>query len=281
MSVFLVFVCGFVGSMCTLYTARSHLFKCPWLLSWLTMFSAGMMTSLAMTHITSDVIIELNQHIQFPLGACCVMCGMLFMTITTDVAQCWKGNANVDIEQPLNKCSLCGQNESRLTATTKNSIYKKTIYLYLFEAVCVFHNFMIGFGLGVTTQENSKGGLCLALCLHQFLEGISLGSITSETEISIMKGFGIAFGYSVTAPIGIIIGVVLDASPWREQDIKNTIISCIQGFAGGLLLYVAMFQMAQDELDKKKSCINKWQKLNLYTALIIGASLMSLMALWL
>lgn len=273
------------------------------------MFSAGMMMSLAFVHITSETIIELSKYSSFPVGATCVLAGLVSIAIVDGLSQSLKPSAQPeeDIEKALHNTSDCAQCvhhcsqedddgsvqahthtcistlNTRTLATVAAQNTKSVISLYLFEVACVLHSFIIGLSLGFAYHKSkSIKPLSIALCCHQFLEGISLGSLSGDVKsVSKVKGFIIALIYSATAPVGILIGLFLDGSiHFTDKDNNNrAITSCFQGFAGGMLLYIAMFQVLAEEVTKNELSLSR--KLMLYTALVCGATSMCSLALYL
>jgi zinc transporter 1/2/3 len=314
LSVFTIFVSSIIGSLGSYCISKKQLTTETLWKSLINLFSAGVILSLALVHITNEVIIELNEYIDFPIGACCVLFGLLSMSIFDNMSHSWnnkESSQHTDIETPLNEIIETGNcdhsciqhchqdennNEHDHTCITNlnsktfvNAVIEtdknKQVSVYLFEFACVFHSFIIGLSLGVTDDNQSVKTLMIALCFHQFLEGISLGIVVGESKMKFFKSFLITLGYSITTPIAIIIGYVLDSYSKVSADddkIKVIATSSFQGVAGGMLLYIALFQLIAEEFSKesfqkKKSILSK---ISLYGSLLLGASSMCVMALW-
>lgn len=317
-SILLVFVCSMVGSVGAHILSKHQLSRHPWMKSLLKMFSAGMMMSLALVHITSEVILELHEHIHFPLGACTILIGLLVMMIADHAAQSIQSKQShgdtPDVETPLSECSRCVYHCQDVEHTSTSSSYhehahacistltpatlvsaaakdtadanKNTLSVWMLEIACVFHSFLIGLSLGVSSQDEPNGGkafhpLTIALSFHQLLEGVSVGSSTCDYKMSNVKVLSLVVLYSITAPLGIATGMFIDNA--LVTDKSQVITLSFQGFAGGMLLYVAMFQMIAEEFSKKATHehLNRYQKIMMYGALVSGASSMCIMALWL
>ena len=315
LSVFTIFVSSIIGSLGSHVVSQKHILKNTLWKSIINLFSAGVISSLALVHITNEVIIELNEYIDFPIGACCILLGLLSMSIFDNMSHSWnnKDTSNkIDIETPLNniietgECShTCIQhchhddentNEHEHTCITNlnsktlmNVVIEteknKQVSVYLFEFACVFHSFIIGLSLGFTDDNQSVKTLMIALCFHQFLEGISLGIVVGESKMKILNSLIITLGYSITTPIAIIFGYILDSySKVSADDNKVKVIatSSFQGVAGGMLLYIALFQLIAEEFSKES--IQKTNsiryKITMYISLLLGASSMCVMALW-
>jgi solute carrier family 39 (zinc transporter), member 1/2/3 len=308
-SIFAIFTSSIIGSVGSYILSHSQTFKDTVLKSMINLFSAGVILSLSLVHITNEVIIELNKYFDFPIGSCCILFGLLSMSIFDNMSHSWNINKiDNDIETPLNDmiengccdnscvqhCHLDEQHDhtciTNLNSKTLGNVVvelnkKKQVSVYLFEFACVFHSFLIGLSLGVTNNDPSTKTLTIALCFHQFLEGVSLGIVVGESNMKLVKSIFITLGYSITTPLAIMIGYVLDTYNTISTDNNKikTIATCsFQGFAGGMLLYIALFQLIAEEFSKESLQKNKsiMCKLSLYISLLLGATSMCIMGVW-
>jgi hypothetical protein len=60
---------------------------------------------------------------------------------------------------------------------------------------------------GATAAEEDFAGLLIAICFHQFFEGVSLGSRLSDASMSFATDVIFALIYAASAPVGIGIGI--------------------------------------------------------------------------
>ena len=304
LSVFTIFVSSIIGSLGSYVISEKHISTNILWKSLINLFSAGVISSLALVHITNEVIVDLNEYVDFPIGACCVLFGLLSMSIFDNMSHSWNNketsqqNEIIETGNCDNSCvQHCHQNtdHDHTCITNLNSktlvnvvieTYKnKQVSVYLFEFACVFHSFIIGLSLGVTSNNQAVKTLMIALCFHQFLEGISLGIVVGQSKIKLLKSLIITLGYSITTPFAIIIGYIIDNySKVSENDdkIKVIVTSSFQGIAGGMLLYIALFQLIAEEFSKESFQQTKGllSKISLYLALLTGASSMCVLALW-
>lgn len=296
-SIVCVFLCSLVGSVGAYLISKCTCLQSQWFKSLITMFSAGMMLSLAFVHITNDVILEFKEYTSLPLGASMILSGLMVMTIIEHASHSFKPS-HTDIEAPLLACSRCAQtnpeehshecisilNSSALLYIIDDNkqSYKNRLSLLMLEVACVFHSLFIGVSLGLSSMSETFIPLSIALCFHQLLEGVSVGSLSSEANISTIKVVLFTFIYSITAPLGIAIGMFVDNTLINNKTSQIIVLS-FQGFAGGMLMYVALFQMVAEELSKKETHnkLSTLQKLSIYIALVCGASSMCIIALWL
>jgi zinc transporter 1/2/3 len=169
------------------------------------------------------------------------------------------------------------------------------VILYIFEFACVFHSFIIGLSLGLITDQDNIKKLMVALLFHQMVEGLSLGSMILSSNAQKVKTFIFIASYSLMTPLGISIGLIIDKTSLSrsydengnlDQDLnKNWVIirGCFLGISAGMLIYISLIQIIMEELSKEKLHIKSalLQKTCMYISMLIGASVMCVIALWL
>ncbi|KAG2422481.1 hypothetical protein HXX76_016005 [Chlamydomonas incerta] len=116
----------------------------------------------------------------------------------------------------------------------------------LFELGCVFHSFIIGLSLGVLTQRGEVAAMLVALCIHQFAEGISLVSILMAAGLAGWRLAGMGVAYAVMAPAGIAVGIAVSDSYDGESVTARAVQGTINGVSGGVLLYLAAVMIAAE-----------------------------------
>ena len=169
------------------------------------------------------------------------------------------------------------------------------IILYIFEFACVFHSFIIGLSLGLITDQENIKKLMVALLFHQMVEGLSLGSMILSSNAQKVKSCIFIASYSLMTPLGISIGLIIDKTSVSQsydengnldQDLnKNWVIirGCFLGISAGMLIYISLIQIIIEELSKEKLHVKSalLQKICMYISMLIGASVMCVIALWL
>lgn len=86
---------------------------------------------------------------------------------------------------------------------------QKTITAYLLEFGVTVHSVFIGLTVGVADYETLKA-LLVALCFHQFFEGVALGSRIADANLkSHFNEFLLTFIFSVAAPLGMYYRVAV------------------------------------------------------------------------
>ncbi|KAJ3005672.1 high-affinity Zn(2+) transporter zrt1, partial [Thoreauomyces humboldtii] len=83
---------------------------------------------------------------------------------------------------------------------------EKTMTTYVLELGIASHSIIIGLTLGAARDEFRT--LFIALCFHQFFEGLALSTVVMDAELSKRAvAIGMVIFYSFTTPIGIALGI--------------------------------------------------------------------------
>jgi len=169
-----------------------------------------------------------------------------------------------------------------------NTNASSQLILYIFEFACIFHSFIIGLSLGLMTDQDDIKKLMIALLFHQMVEGMSLGAMILLSKTKKLKSFIFIASYSLMTPLGITTGLIIEKSSISyDDDLSNSnnwIIArgCLLGISAGMLIYISLIQIILEELSKKelhtRDSIPK--KIYMYLAILLGAAIMCIIALW-
>ena len=259
------------------------------------MFSAGIILALAFVHVVAEAISELSEISDYPLGGTFVMIGVMLLLMIEHLSHHAWGHDHahpppqasadpnvVDPKQPIeaDHAHSCLNNLSSSKLVEVKIRKTRVLALYLFEFACLFHSVVIGIALGVTTNRSTLINLIIALIFHQFLEGVSLGCVIAETPITSAKSIFMIVAYSSTTPLGIGMGMIINAFGDPESFESILIQGLCQGLAGGMLIYLALIQIIAEEFSKTSGLQSLWQKLAMHLALIGGALGMCIIAIW-
>jgi zinc transporter 1/2/3 len=120
---------------------------------------------------------------------------------------------------------------TRLSQDTRSK-NKGAISLNMLELGIVVHSVVIGVDLGVSTsQASSLMSLVIALCCHQFFEGIGLGVCISNAmhpgHISKGRVITMVAWFACTQPAGILLGMLLESS-YNESSTQESWITGVR-----------------------------------------------------
>jgi zinc transporter 1/2/3 len=176
-----------------------------------------------------------------------------------------------------------GGSECEHTHTLLIHAEKNIVTVILLEIGISVHSVLIGIALGGAKDEFLA--LFIALCFHQFFEGIGLGHVLIDNITGKKKralAIGCAFFYSITTPIGIAIGIGLSNSNNGFQTTTSIITAGIlDAVAAGILIYSALVSLLsiifQSRGFKKQKHYNK---VLCFLSFYLGCAMMSILAIW-
>lgn len=128
------------------------------------------------------------------------------------------------------------------------------------------HSFFEGIAFGLQSEVGSAGQLATGILIHKGAAVVSLGGAFARTGYS-MKSICLFLGvFSLTAPLGIIIGIVVSES--------NKLVDVVfLSISGGTFLYVACSEIIVNEFSRGQY---RWAKV---LFIVLGIAVISL--LWL
>ena len=157
--------------------------------------------------------------------------------------------------------------------------------VYVFEFACVFHSVFIGISVGANADADSATKMAIAVIFHQLLEGLSLGFVLRTSAMSLPRVVVMIVLYSLTTPCGIGAGMAMVSGDGDGDATSARTVApgCLQGVSGGMLLYVALFQILAEEFSKQE--LHRRARVaasaSMYAALLLGAGAMCALAVWL
>lgn len=129
------------------------------------------------------------------------------------------------------------------TVSHEKGKYLSTVIL---EAGILFHSIIIGLSLGVTADLDTFKTLLIAICFHQFFEGLALGALIAKlNQKSIVKFLVMGLIYPLTTPIGMSIGIGV-RNQYNENS-QGTILS--EGILNSLSLSSSSVMIDSDSLN--------------------------------
>ena len=126
----------------------------------------------------------------------------------------------------------------------------KTAAIILVLAIGV-HALFEGIAFGLQTTIEKAGQLAAGIIIHKSAAAVSLGGAFTRTGYTFKQIFMFLFIFSLTTPIGILIGMAITES--------NALVDTIfMGLSGGTFIYVACSEIIVAEFDKG---IHNWIKM--------------------
>jgi len=187
----------------------------------------------------------------------------------------------ISIEPPsADLCEAAGHHHG---AAFQDDNQRNKISTYLLELGIALHSVLIGLALGTTTD--SFVALFIALCFHQFFEGIALGAqIANAKTISILSAVGMVIFFALTTPVGIAAGIGVHSGTYNPKSVSSLLVTGIlDSLSAGVLIYVALVNLITAEMGTNAHAfygLSTRLKLLYYTALYLGAAAMAVIGRW-
>lgn len=160
---------------------------------------------------------------------------------------------------------------------------QQKISTYILELGILSHSIFIGIALGVTA-DNELWALLVAICFHQFFEGLGLGARIAEIPFaSLVKPTVMVLFYTLTTPLGVLIGILIRNSYSSSSTSGLIIQGTFDAISAGILIYTGLVELMGRELsvtnDDFKS--SSWSTRSLYLfSVYLGAAAMAIIGIW-
>jgi solute carrier family 39 (zinc transporter), member 1/2/3 len=155
------------------------------------------------------------------------------------------------------------------------------------------HSVIIGLALGIAPDDELKT-LLVALCFHQFFEGVSLGAKLAESNTGSVLDWLLAVIFAISASVGMGVGISLIGTTMLEVSGKSYLLSqgIIDAVCSGILLYLGFSFLLLDFptdvgqlIQKEDIKSSKWKRISIQVAMLsslwIGAGAMAVIGRWL
>ncbi|KAF9575708.1 high-affinity Zn(2+) transporter zrt1 [Mortierella alpina] len=153
---------------------------------------------------------------------------------------------------------------------------------YMLEAGITLHSVFIGISLGVLAGSEFLA-MTIAICFHQFFEGIALGSrIADLTFRRRFMPFLLVAIFALITPVGIAIGMGMRTS-YKANSVENLIIMGVcNSIACGVLIYTAYVTLLGGDIlySERFRAESRANKASYLVAVWLGAIAMAIIALW-
>lgn len=256
-------------------------FFCRWnesLLMLGTQFAGGVFMGTALMHFLSDSneTFEKLTDKQYPFAFMLSTAGYL-ITMSADCMIMWVNQnrkTNGDVEK------LGNPKEEGAPAA---SGYRLVDSLLLISALC-FHSVFEGIAIGVAESEGDAWKALWTVCLHKIFAAIAMGIalLRMMPHRPFLSCAAYAFSFGISSPIGVAIGIVIDAT--TEGRVADWIYAISMGLATGVFVYVAI-----NHLLRPANCTNispgsspPAAAASFYNllAVVLGAGLIAVVMIW-
>ncbi|XP_022753885.1 zinc transporter 6, chloroplastic-like [Durio zibethinus] len=254
-------------------------------------FAAGVILSTSLVHVLPEAFSALSDcHVasrhpwkDFPFAGLLTLLGALlalFVDLTASSHVEHSHNPSGDYlpvgTQDGTVGKKVGSNEEMLKL-------KQKLVSQVLEIGIIFHSVIIGVTMGMSQNQCTIRPLVAALAFHQIFEGMGLGGCIAQAGFSMRTVAYMCFMFSVTTPMGIVLGMVVFSVTGYDDGSRNALImeGVLGSLSSGILIYMALVDLiAVDFFHNKLMGSRKWLKKASFIALVLGSTSMSILALW-
>lgn len=171
------------------------------------------------------------------------------------------------------------------SSSTGKKEKKGLLSLLILSFALYIHSVILGFSFGAQTDDSATVGLLIAIVAHKGFAGFALG-------VSALEAFGEGRGlkakllslcvFVFATPVGIAAGIGYEESVTdtntRSYQLTTSVLTAI---SSGMLLYIVFMEMLPKTFNVDFiSRHSTLQNLVFLTMLVLGAALMSMLAIW-
>lgn len=211
-----------------------------------TQFAGGVFLGTALMHFLSDAneTFEDLTKVEYPF-AFMLACGGYLLTMVADCVIFYaygkeksvsNGDSELqgDIEHSKNHENGTSKAASALTTA---SSYGDSILLIV--ALC-FHSVFEGIAIGVAETEADAWKALWTISLHKIFAAIAMGIalLRMIPDRPLLSCAAYAFAFAISSPIGVAIGIIIDAT--TQGTVADWIFAISMGLACGVFVYVSI-----------------------------------------
>ncbi|KAG8085903.1 hypothetical protein GUJ93_ZPchr0010g9402 [Zizania palustris] len=161
-----------------------------------------------------------------------------------------------------------------------DDLVRHRVISQVLELGVVVHSLIIGMSLGASDFPSTVRPLVPALTFHQLFEGIGLGGCIVQAKFRVGSMVTMALFFSLTTPAGIAVGIAISSVYDENSPTALVVQGLLESAAAGILIYMALVDFLAEDFMKAKVQSRGRLQLAMNVSLLLGAALMSMLAVW-
>lgn len=161
-----------------------------------------------------------------------------------------------------------------------DELVRHRVISQVLELGVVVHSLIIGMSLGASDFPSTVRPLVPALTFHQLFEGIGLGGCIVQAKFRLKSVVAMGLLFSLTTPVGIGVGIAISSVYDETSPTALVVQGLLEAAAAGILVYMALVDILAEDFSKPRVQSRARLQLALNVSLLLGAGLMSLLAIW-
>lgn len=243
-----------------------------------TQFAGGVFLGTALMHFLSDANETFQDltTVEYPF-AFMLACGGYLLTMLADCLISYvygkqsNGSGSNDVEDQGE--SRNGK-EIKIGMTSASSLGDSIL---LIVALC-FHSVFEGIAIGISDSEADAWKALWTISLHKIFAAIAMGIalLRMIPDRPFLSCASYAFAFGISSPIGVAIGIVIDAT--TQGRVADWIFAISMGIACGVFIYVSINHLLRGYQAQKSSSIDT-PHLKLL-AVTLGIGVIAVVMIW-
>ncbi|KAK6149400.1 hypothetical protein DH2020_016925 [Rehmannia glutinosa] len=164
---------------------------------------------------------------------------------------------------------------------TKASLTTATSFgdsILLIAALC-FHSVFEGIAIGVAETKSDAWRALWTVCLHKIFAAVAMGIalLRMIPDRPLLSCAAYAFAFAISSPIGVAIGIVIDAT--TQGAVADWIYAISMGLACGVFIYVSINHLLSKGYKPQKmvSFDNPGYR---FLAVLLGVGVIAVVMIW-
>lgn len=262
-----------------------------------TQFAGGVFLGTALMHFLSDAnetFGELTSK-EYPF-AFMLACGGYLMTMLADCVICYvydKKSSNNNNDVQLQGDTENGKRNGTVTqgqsqeSDGREDYYSKAPLatasslgdsILLIVALC-FHSVFEGIAIGVADSQADAWRALWTVCLHKIFAAIAMGIalLRMIPNRPLLSCVAYAFAFAISSPIGVAIGIIIDAT--TQGVVADWIYAISMGLACGVFIYVSINHLLSKGYKPQKMVLVDKSHFK-FLAVLLGVGIIAVVMIW-
>jgi len=272
-------------------------------------FAVGLIIGVAILHVFADGQERLSSVTEYPAAEAIMLLGLFLMiALNRIVERITHSHAGDHCQrEPEAQLQLAGRQVSTHSTTSigshgsgvrmhahdrllmrpdvEGNIVLK-MKAYLLELAIAVHSVLVGLGLGIIDKSPSDAlVLSIALCFHQFFEGIALGMSGVKSQLSRNAAIYMVLIFMVGCPFGVLLGIWAANSMDEDSPTTAWVLGSLNCMAAGTLLEIGCVDMLPTLFSHRQGHDDEGMPTALVEfarllSLLLGGVIMAVLAIW-
>ncbi|XP_050233366.1 zinc transporter 3-like [Mercurialis annua] len=255
-------------------------------------FAAGAILATGFIHILPDAFESLssscigdNAWNHFPFPGFIAMLSAIATLMLDTCATSYYTRSLFNKTHPLNsnddeKNDKIGAHDSVIDDYFQSQFFRHRVISPVLKLGILVHSVIIGISLGASQTLKTIKSLSVALVFHQCFEGIGFGGCIAQAKFKPRVVAIMTVLFSVTTPVGIIIGVFISNVYNENSRIALIVEGILNSASAGVLIYMALVDLLATDFVIPEIQRNRRLQFVVHLSLLSGAASMSFLSIW-